>query len=75
MAHGWLLADNDTHGLRIERWDEAEMFASDEDALAHVERVAACGGRPERRALATINAHRVTLGAPSRSVVAWKEVA
>ena len=33
---GWLLANNDTHGLRIERCDVCQLFDSDGTAAAIV---------------------------------------
>lgn len=37
---GWLLAENDEHGLRIERCDACQMFDSDQAALKAVEKAA-----------------------------------
>lgn len=35
-GEGWLLMDNSDHGLRIERCDSCEMFASDDEAVTYV---------------------------------------
>jgi hypothetical protein len=37
---GWLLAENDEHGLRIERCDACQKFANDQAALEAVEKAA-----------------------------------
>lgn len=39
-GHGWILADNDVHGLRIERCDDCGQFDTDEQAVKHVARLA-----------------------------------
>jgi hypothetical protein len=40
---GWLLAENDDHGLRIERCDGCKAFDSDDEAVKHVANLAAGG--------------------------------
>jgi hypothetical protein len=33
FGRGWILANNDTHGLRIERCDSCRLYPSDEAAV------------------------------------------
>lgn len=51
LAQGCGLFDNSDHGLRIERFDEADIFACDEDAWKFVEASAANCGYPAVKAL------------------------
>lgn len=37
---GWLLVDNSDHGLRFERCDACERFASDETAIQYINKIA-----------------------------------
>jgi len=50
MEQGWLIADNSDHGLRIERYDDAQRFDSDAAAVAYVGRRAGLGAPLARRA-------------------------
>jgi hypothetical protein len=61
LAAGWLVADIDTSGvLGIQRYDEAEQFESDSEALVYVTtRAAQPNGDIERKALAHIYANSV----------------
>lgn len=46
-GRGWLLQDNDEHGLRIERCDTCEEYESDEVAVRLVATLAAAAeGNP-----------------------------
>jgi signal recognition particle GTPase len=44
---GWLLADNDEHGLRIEKCDSCLRFQSDEEAVTFVAVKAATGSETD----------------------------
>lgn len=41
MSQGWILANDAERGLEIQRYDVANMFAGDEEALAEVAEMAA----------------------------------
>lgn len=51
QAEGWDVFENDVHGVEIERDQETDVFASDDDALAFVTARAAAGEAHAIRAL------------------------
>jgi hypothetical protein len=67
MRQGWILASNDEHGLRIEKYDEdpKQRFESDIEASEFVDRAASGGNANAKHALSAIAAyivaHRKTL--------------
>jgi hypothetical protein len=54
LAEGWGLFDNSDHGLRIERWDDAGRFDSDNAAIAFVGYRAGMGNALAQRAFAEL---------------------
>jgi hypothetical protein len=54
LAEGWLLAEDSERGLEIQRFDEAERFDGDDEALAHVQKMADEGDENAKAALRAI---------------------